>query len=66
MGPTWYLNARPISSCCDHEEYGIDCPEGCGAEALVWRARPAKRGSGWGCSCGARGALWQLLPGVAS
>lgn len=60
-GPTWYLDARPLSACHEHaDEYAIDCPT-CGAEALAWRSRPAVRGSGYACVCGARGALWGLL-----
>ena len=63
-GPTWHLSARPLDSCHDHDEWAIDCPADCGAEALVWRSRPGDDRSGWGCSCGARGRLWQLLPGA--
>ena len=67
-GPTWFLDARPLDACHgDHaDEYAIECPEGCGREALAWRVRPGDKRSGWGCVCGARGRLWQLLPGVAS
>ena len=64
--PTWYLNARPLAACCDHVEYAIDCPADCGREAIAWRSRPGERAGGWGCACGARGQLWQLLPGVAA
>ena len=66
-GPTWHLDARPLTSCHDDhaDEYAIDCPEG-DHEALAWRARPGERGSGWACPLGHRGQLWQLLPGVAA
>ena len=65
-GPTWYLIARPLTACHDHDEYAIDCPADCGREAIAWRSRPGERAGGWGCACGARGALWQLLPGVVA
>lgn len=60
-GPTWYLEARPLTICCHEDEYAIDCPQGCGREALAWRSRPGYRVGGWSCVCGARGFLWQLL-----
>lgn len=63
--PTWYLDARPLNTCCDHDEYAIDCPEG-DHEAIAWRSRPGYAGGGWACPLGHRGALWQLLPGVTS
>jgi hypothetical protein len=65
-GPTWYLDARPLTSCHDDhaDEYAIDCPMG-DHEALAWRSRPGGRGSGWACPLGHRGQLFQLLP-VAS
>lgn len=63
-GPTWYLDARPLGGCHDHDEYAISCPEG-DHEALAWRSRPGARGSGWACPLGHRGQLWQLLPGAA-
>jgi hypothetical protein len=63
-GPTWYVEARPLPSCHDHDEYAIACPHG-DHDALVWRSRPGGDGSGWACPLGHRGALWQLLPGVA-
>ena len=64
-GPTWYLNARPLTACHDHEEYGIACPRGCGREALAWRSRPGQKLGGWACACGQRGPLWQLLGAAA-
>lgn len=66
-GPTWYLKARPLSTChADHaDEYAIDCPGGGDHEALAWRARPGVRHGGWACPMGHRGQLWQLLPGAA-
>src|SRR5687767_3401401 len=65
-GPTWYLDARPLRTCHDWQEWAIDCPDRCGAEALAWRSRPGRHGSGWACTCGARGPLWALLPRIAA
>jgi predicted RNA-binding Zn-ribbon protein involved in translation (DUF1610 family) len=64
-GPTWFLEARPLVSCHDHDEYAIECPESCGREAIVWRARPGEKGSGYACACGAKGPLWRLLGAAA-
>lgn len=61
-GPVWYDEARPLASChSDHSiEFIIECPQG-DHDALVWRERPAMRGSGWACPQGHHGRLWGLL-----
>ena len=66
-GPTWYLDGRPLDACHeDHaDEYAIDCPEGCGREALAWRSRPVTSEAAGDAPAGLEAACGSSCRGAA-